>query len=150
MKIQKFYGQTCNHAFLPVYSGKGHNSCKVFVSKFQAKGNKEMESFTFHEEFPSLDDCIQWALLQLMPLSKNKAVHVVVFDMDGNAAVSYTSSDALIRDVWKSLGNIPLTADDKQTVNWFIFPKGTEKETVWNWFDKYYTGGVMKLICGNY
>lgn len=65
MKIQKFYGQTCNHAFLPVYSGKGHNSCKVFVSKFQAKGDKEMESFTFHEEFPSLDDCIQWALLQL-------------------------------------------------------------------------------------
>ncbi len=59
---------------------------------------------------------------------QNKGSHVVVFDMDGNAAVSYISFDALIRDIWKSLGNIPLTVDDKQTVNWFIFPKGTEKE----------------------
>ena len=109
-----------------------------------------MVSFSFHEEFPSLDDCIQWALLQLLPVSKNKAVHVVVFDTDGNPAVSYTSTDALIRDIWKCMRNVPLTVDDKQMVDWFIFPKGTDRETVWNWFDRHYSKGIMSLISNNY
>lgn len=150
MKLERFYGQKCNHAFSPVYSEKGANSCRAYGSKFQENEKKEMVSFSFHEEFPSLDDCIQWALLQLLPVSKNKAVHVVVFDTDGNPAVSYTSTDALIRDIWKCMRNVPLTVDDKQMVDWFIFPKGTDRETVWSWFDRHYSKGIMSLISNNY
>ena len=51
--------------------------------------------------------------------------------------------DALIEDLWKTLSDVPMNPDtEDMEEEWFIFPKGTNREAISNWFDENHSKGV--------
>ena len=39
--------------------------------------------------------------------------------------------------------NVPMNPDtEDMEEEWFIFPKGTNREAIWNWFDENHSKGV--------
>ncbi len=38
--------------------------------------------------------------------------------------------------LWKQLGNIPVTNDDEIDMPFLHFDKGTDKMTIWHWFEE--------------
>lgn len=47
---------------------------------------------------------------------------------------------------WDELGNVPVDDDGFLQESFLWWPKGTDREDVWHWFDEKYTGGVKKLM----
>lgn len=57
--------------------------------------------------------------------------------------------EALERE-WDELEDIPFSEDKKGVLrldaNWHEFPKGTPRETVWDWFDRHHSKGINYLL----
>lgn len=94
----------------------------------------------------SIDSCIQWAYLKLALFEKTNAFHMVVFDPSGKETASYSKKEALLEDLWRCFQSIPFSESEKTAVDWFIFQKGTDLETIWQWFSERYAGGIVKLF----
>lgn len=47
---------------------------------------------------------------------------------------------------WNELGDIPVDDDGIIQESFLWWPKGTDREDIWRWFDEKYPGGVVKLI----
>ena len=55
-------------------------------------------------------------------------------------------NDTELENLWKSLEDIPMNENEQLEEDWFIFPKGTDKEEIWHWFDEQYSKGVYYLL----
>lgn len=44
------------------------------------------------------------------------------------------------------LGDIPVNDDGIIQESFLWWPKGTDREDIWHWFDEKYSGGVIKLM----
>ena len=53
-------------------------------------------------------------------------------------------NDTELENLWKFLEDIPMNENEQLEEDWFIFPKGTDKEEIWHWFDEQYSKGVFK------
>ena len=71
---------------------------------------------------------------------------MVVFDPSGKETASYSKKEALLEDLWRCFQSIPFSESEKTAVDWFIFQKGTDLETIWQWFSERYAGGIVKLF----
>ena len=47
---------------------------------------------------------------------------------------------------WNELGDIPVDDDGIIQESFLWWPKGTDREDIWRWFDEKYPGGVAKLM----
>lgn len=47
---------------------------------------------------------------------------------------------------WDELGNVPVNDDGILQESFLWWPKGTDREDIWHWFDEKYPGGVKKLM----
>lgn len=58
-------------------------------------------------------------------------------------------NDEAIENLWSELTDIPFNESGNDLVlseDWFIFDKGTEREDIWHWFDKYHSKGIGYLL----
>ncbi len=67
-----------------------------------------------------------------------------IMDLDGTE--EYYSKEQ-IKELWLIFGDIPMNPDTETIEdNFLCFPIGTDKETIWHWFDERYNGGVYELL----
>lgn len=71
-----------------------------------------------------------------------------VFEFDG---VEYlVLDDEIVEDLWKELGDVPFDEEENGELilaeGWFIFDKGTDRDTIWHWFDDHHSQGVGWLM----
>ena len=61
-------------------------------------------------------------------------------------------NDEIIEDLWKELSDIPFDEDDSGSLilveDWFIFDKGTDRDSIWHWFDDNYSNGLAVGLMG--
>lgn len=59
-------------------------------------------------------------------------------------------TDKEIKKLWNELEDVPFDENENSELvlaqDWYIFPKGTDRETIWHWFDKNYSKGVYELL----
>lgn len=56
-------------------------------------------------------------------------------------------SDREIEKIWDDLSDIPIDPEtEKLDVPYYIWPKGTDKEDIWYWFDEKHSRGVAYLL----
>ena len=67
---------------------------------------------------------------------------MTVIKPDGAILVSPESLEAF----WNDLGDIPVDDDGIIQEPFLWWPKGTNREDIWHWFDEKYPGGVIKLF----
>lgn len=52
----------------------------------------------------------------------------------------------IMETFWNELGNVPVNDDGIIQESFLWWPKGTDREDIWHWFDEKYPGGVKKLM----
>lgn len=52
----------------------------------------------------------------------------------------------ILEKYWDKLGDIPVDNDGIIQEPFLWWPKGTDREDIWHWFDEKYPGGVVKLM----
>ena len=93
--------------------------------------------------FNTIDACIMWGALQIMDGELHNGMHIVIQSPEPNIIKEYTTYDSLLEDLWKTLTDVPMNPDTEGIEeNWFIFPKGTNREEIWHWFDEQHSKGV--------
>ncbi len=93
--------------------------------------------------FNTVDACIMWGVLQVMGGKLHKGIHVVIQNPKFDVVKSYTTYDSLLEDLWKTLTDVPMNPEtEDMDEDWFIFPKGTNRESIWYWFDEWYSKGI--------
>ena len=46
------------------------------------------------------------------------------------------------KKLWEELGDIPINDDEEIDIKWNKFPKGTNREHIWHWFEEEYNISV--------
>jgi hypothetical protein len=136
MSKTQLYGQKINPYFGERLSGE--NYLIMFCAE-EADGCFWQVS----EECASdIDTCIMMAALEPEE-SFAEGRCAKIFTPDCKEKKNYTSRDSLIEDLWKTLSDVPMNPDtENMEEEWFIFPKGTNRETIWYWFDENHSKGV--------
>lgn len=60
-----------------------------------------------------------------------------------------TLQDTIDKNVeasWKEFQNVPVDRNGNLKVAWYAFPKGTNKNTVYDWFNRHYSKGLSYLM----
>ena len=61
-------------------------------------------------------------------------------------------TDEQLEQLWEELSDIPFDESDDYDSelvlanDWFIFEAGTDRYTIWHWFDQHYSNGVHALM----
>lgn len=57
------------------------------------------------------------------------------------------SEDSEVEELWDNLTDIPFDPEtEKLDEPYYIWPKGTDKEDIWHWFDEHHSKGVAYLL----
>ena len=60
---------------------------------------------------------------------------------------SIEETDALMEKYWAEFVDVPMDPDTETMEEDFLhFPAGTDRETIWHWFDERYSRGVAHLL----
>lgn len=54
--------------------------------------------------------------------------------------------DKNIEALWKKFQSVPVDRNGNLKTVWYAFPKGTNKNTVYNWFNRHYSKGLSYLM----
>lgn len=58
--------------------------------------------------------------------------------------------DKELEDLWDQFGDVPIDPNTETTEEGFLdFMPGTDRETVWHWFDQRHSKGVAHLLYGD-
>lgn len=61
-------------------------------------------------------------------------------------------ADLLVEDLWEKFEDVLFVEDENGTLvlasEWEEFNPGTDRETIWRWFDKQHSNGVHWLLNG--
>lgn len=58
-------------------------------------------------------------------------------------------TDAEVEELWRSLDDVPMDPETERMENPFlIFPSGTQRGEIWQWFDRHHSKGVAYLLYG--
>lgn len=58
-------------------------------------------------------------------------------------------TDKELEVLWLEFGNVPLNEDEEIETPFHIFDVGTDKETIWQYFDEEHSKGVHCLMFGD-
>lgn len=95
------------------------------------------------DHFNTVDVCIMWGVLQAMNGKLHDGIKIVIQRPELDVVKSYTTYDSLLEDLWKTLTDIPMNPEtEDMDEDWFIFPKGTNRESIWHWFDEQHSKGI--------
>ena len=51
--------------------------------------------------------------------------------------------DLMIENLWKELEDVLMNPETENIEeDWFIFPKGTNRDEIWHWFDEHHSKGL--------
>ena len=82
-----------------------------------------------------------YAILELKDKHYNEIEHLPELPL--------SLSDDDIKKLWDDLEDVPMNPKTECIEqSFFIFPAGTNRKTIWCWFSKYYSKGVVALIDG--
>lgn len=88
-----------------------------------------------------ISDFLWYAVLEL----KDKNINEIVFMPE----LPLNLSDEDVKTLWNDLKDVPMNpVTECIEQSFFIFPVGTDKKTIWDWFHKYYSGGLIPLLYG--
>ena len=51
-----------------------------------------------------------------------------------------------LREEWAKFGDITFDENDRTVQPFLHFPKGTERMTIWHWFDENDLNGIVNLL----
>lgn len=55
--------------------------------------------------------------------------------------------DVVVEELWDNLADVPIDPDTEELDEpYYIWPKGTDKEDIWHWFDEHHSKGVAYLL----
>lgn len=54
--------------------------------------------------------------------------------------------DKNIETLWKEFQSVPVDCNGNLKTAWYAFPKGTNKNTVYDWFNRHYSKGLSYLM----
>lgn len=54
--------------------------------------------------------------------------------------------DKNIESLWKEFQSVPVDRNGNLRAAWYAFPKGTNKNTVYDWFNRHYSKGLSYLM----
>lgn len=54
--------------------------------------------------------------------------------------------DKNIEILWKEFQNVPVDCNGNLKAAWYAFPKGTNKNAVYDWFNRHHSEGLAYLI----
>ena len=95
------------------------------------------------EHYNTIDVCIMWGVLQVMDGKLHDGMRIAIQNPDTDVVKEYTTYDSLLEDLWKTLTDVPMNPDtEDMEEDWFIFPKGTNREDIWDWFDEQHSKGI--------
>lgn len=95
------------------------------------------------DHFNNIDTCIMWAVLWGMEGKLYDGMRIAIQNPDTDIVKEYTTYDSLLEDLWKTLTDVPMNPDTEDIEeDWFIFPKGTNREDIWDWFDEQHSKGI--------
>lgn len=95
------------------------------------------------DHFNNIDTCIMWAVLWGMEGKLHDGTHIVIQSPEPEVVKEYVTYDSLLEDLWKTLTDVPMNPDtENMEEDWFIFPKGTNREEIWDWFDEQHSKGI--------
>jgi hypothetical protein len=58
--------------------------------------------------------------------------------------------DALLEKMWAELEDVPFDPDTETIGGSYLhFPAGTDRETIWHWFDERHSKGIVYLLYGD-
>lgn len=52
----------------------------------------------------------------------------------------------LIRHLWDKLGDTTINGDDEIEADYLMFPAGTHREEIWQWFESTFNISVVELM----
>lgn len=56
--------------------------------------------------------------------------------------------DKNIETLWKEFQSVPVDCNGNLKTAWYAFPKGTNKNDVYDWFNRHYSKGLSYLMEG--
>ena len=88
-----------------------------------------------------ISDLLWYAILELKDKHYNEIEYLPELPL--------SLSDDDIKKLWDDLEDVPMNPKTECIEqSFFIFPAGTSRKTIWCWFSKYYSKGVIALIDG--
>lgn len=54
--------------------------------------------------------------------------------------------DKNVKALWKEFESVPVDRNGNLRVAWYAFPKGTNKNEVYDWFNRYHSKGLSYLM----
>lgn len=54
--------------------------------------------------------------------------------------------DKNVETLWKEFQNVPVDRNGNLKTAWYAFPKGTNKNDVYDWFNRHYNKGLSYLM----
>lgn len=54
--------------------------------------------------------------------------------------------DKNVETLWKEFQNVPVDRNGNLKTAWYAFPKGTNKNTVYDWFNRHHSKGLAYLM----
>lgn len=54
--------------------------------------------------------------------------------------------DKNVEALWKEFQSVPVDRNGNLKAAWYAFPKGTNKNTVYDWFNSHYSKGLSYLM----
>lgn len=96
-----------------------------------------------HDHYNNIDTCIMWGIVEIIKHGLDHKEELVIQDPNTNIVKEYTTYDSLLEDLWKTLTDVPMNPEtEDMEEDWFIFPKGTNREEIWDWFDEQHSKGI--------
>ena len=111
-------------------------------------GNLHIERIDILGKFDTDEEAAQYAAthdgIALLPLP-------TYLDTPKNRKDLSKKVDRFLLSKWDELSDIPFADPGVEfdlilEEDWWIFPKGTERETIWHYFDCYFSVGVVRLL----
>ena len=109
---------------------------------------KDNAFILFDDEKQSLH--MQMVLYSLMKVSGRNALAYNRYNDEIKWSFSPKPFDVQYEWLWKKFGDIPIDDDEDIDIDFFIWPKGTDRVYIWHWFDNNYPGGLEALNGGSF
>ena len=140
-----FYGKECNYCF----SIDNEEDFDVFFVEDREDFEKNIIDMV-SDHWNNVDTCVLWAAYKAFE-GNERVDHwesIKIQNADAELVMELTTSDELIEAVWMTLTDVNIDENECIEQNWFVLPKGTDRETIWQWFDEKHSKAVYWLLYG--
>ena len=77
---------------------------------------------------------------------ENKNITTANEELEISKLTLQDTIDKNVEASWKEFQNVPVDRNGNLKAAWYAFPKGTNKNTVYDWFNRHYSKGLSYLM----